>query len=143
MGTHKRGFRKGHVNPLCIPGCLQRSLRLIPEPSGTGSACGAEFHLARSHERGESQAGKHERRLHQRSFFWVVQTPHKVRNIDKGKPVAGGRKSRKESGKSGQHSYKTHRVDKSEAMSLMLEGKRVERRSKGARATHDWSRVVE
>ena len=95
MGTHKRGFRKSHVYPLCIPGRLQRGLGLVAEPSGTGSACGAQFQLARSHEGGESQSGKDERGLHHRPIFWVVQTPHKVRDIDKGKPVAGGRKSGK------------------------------------------------
>lgn len=65
MGTHKRGFRKGHVYPLRIPGGLQRGLGLVPEPSGTISAGSAEFHLARFHEGGESQSGKDKRGLHQ------------------------------------------------------------------------------
>lgn len=95
MNTHERGFCKGHVNPLGIPGRLQRGLCLVPEPRGTASARGTEFHLVGLDEGGESQSGKDERGLHQRPIFGVVQTPHKVGDIDKGKPVASGRKSRK------------------------------------------------
>lgn len=66
---------------------------MISEPSRTTSAGGTEFHLVRFHEGGERETGKDERRLHQRPVFGVVQTPHKVRDIDKGEPVTGGRES--------------------------------------------------